>query len=74
MLSMKFWVNGLTLLRLADLYQVLSNFSLKVLCTAVDKNETACELTMRNASRYNLQDRLHVIHGDICTGIVRCLK
>ncbi|XP_060602283.1 MTRF1L release factor glutamine methyltransferase-like [Ruditapes philippinarum] len=46
----------------------------KVTCTAVDKNETACELTLRNASRYNLQHRIHVIHGDIRAGIVKLMK
>ncbi|XP_045166002.2 MTRF1L release factor glutamine methyltransferase-like isoform X2 [Mercenaria mercenaria] len=36
-----------------------------VQCIAVDKSETACTLTLTNASRFNLQDRIQVIHGDI---------
>ncbi|XP_053384243.1 MTRF1L release factor glutamine methyltransferase-like isoform X2 [Mercenaria mercenaria] len=36
-----------------------------VKCVVVDKNEIACKLTVANATRYNLEERIHVIHGDI---------
>jgi len=31
-------------------------------------NETACKLTLENARKLNLQDRLTVVNGDICSG------
>lgn len=39
-------------------------------CVAVDKNKTACDLTLKNAARHNLEDRIHVTQGDIYDGSV----
>ncbi|KAL4226561.1 HemK methyltransferase member 1 [Mactra antiquata] len=39
----------------------------KMRCVAVDISSVACDLTLRNASFYDLQDRLTVIHGDAFT-------
>ncbi|XP_060603150.1 MTRF1L release factor glutamine methyltransferase-like [Ruditapes philippinarum] len=41
-----------------------------VKCVAMDISKPSCELTMDNAKRYNLQDRIEVIHGDILTDSV----
>ena len=36
-----------------------------VKCVAMDISKPSCDLTLENAKRYNLQDRMEVTHGDI---------
>lgn len=44
------------------------NACFQVTCVALDKSEAACKLTSVNAARYNLNDRLRVIQGNISDG------
>ena len=47
---------------------VLFFFQIQLHGTAVDRSEAACDLTIQNAKKLGLNDRLTVLHGEIGPG------